>query len=73
MMKDSLKRAATKKYLDDQLFNTFSSYMNRETRNGSNKSLLSIHCYTTHFPNKLFQEDDKFDYGTPRLPDGAER
>jgi hypothetical protein len=62
MMRYSLKRATTKKYLDDQLLNTFFSYMNRERRNGRNESLLSIHCYTTHFLTKLFQEDEKFDY-----------
>jgi hypothetical protein len=27
--RDSLNRAATKKYVDDQLLNTFFSYMNR--------------------------------------------
>jgi hypothetical protein len=58
----SLKRAATEKYLDDQLLNTFFSYMNRESRYNRNESLLSIHCFTTHFLTKLFQEDDKFDY-----------
>jgi Ulp1 family protease len=62
MTRDSLKRAATEKYLDDQLLNTFSRYMNRESRNGRNESLLSIHCYTTHLLTKLFQEDEKFDY-----------
>jgi Ulp1 family protease len=62
MTVDSLKRAATEKYLDDQLLKTFFSYMNRESRNGSNESLLSIHFYTTHFLTKLFQEDDKFHY-----------
>jgi hypothetical protein len=62
MSRDSLKRAATEKYLDDQLLKPFSSYMNRESRNGRNESLLSIHCYTTHFLTKLFQEDEKFDY-----------
>jgi hypothetical protein len=49
-------------YVDDQLLNTFFSYMNIESRNGSNKSLLSINCYTTYFLTKLFQEDEKFDY-----------
>jgi Ulp1 family protease len=62
MTRDSLKRAATKKCLDYQLLNTFSSYTNRESRNGRNKSLLSINCYTTHFITKLFQEDENFDY-----------
>jgi hypothetical protein len=62
MVRDSLKRAATEKYLDDQLLNTFFSYMNRDSRNGSNESLLSIHCYTTHFLTNLFQEDEKFHY-----------
>jgi Ulp1 family protease len=62
MTRYSLKRAATEKYLDDQLLNTFSSYTNRESRNGRTESLLSIHCYTTHFLTKLFQEDEKFDY-----------
>jgi Ulp1 family protease len=62
MTRYSLKRAATEKYLDDQLLNTFSSYMNRENRNGSNESMLPIHCYTTHFLTKLFQEDEKFNY-----------
>jgi hypothetical protein len=37
MVRGSLKRAATDRYLDDQLINTFVSYMNRESRNGSNK------------------------------------
>jgi Ulp1 family protease len=58
----SLKRDATEKYLDYQLLNTFFSYTNRESRNGRNESLLSIHCYTTHFLTKLFQEDEKFNY-----------
>jgi hypothetical protein len=59
----SLKRAATEKYLDDQqLLNTFFSYMNRESRNGSNEPLLSINCKTAHFLTKLFQEDEKIDY-----------
>jgi hypothetical protein len=62
MMRDSLKRTATEKYVDDQLLNTCFGYMNRESRNGSNESLLSINCYTTHFLTKLFQEDEKFDY-----------
>jgi hypothetical protein len=62
MTRDSLKRDATEKCLDYQLLNTFVSYMNREIRNGSNESFLSIHCYTTHFLAKLFQEDEKFDY-----------
>jgi hypothetical protein len=52
--RDLLKRAATENHLDDQLFNTFSSYKKRETRNGSNKCLLSIHYYTTHFLTKVF-------------------
>ena len=43
MTRDSLKRAATGKYLDDQFLNTFLSYMNRESRNGNNESMLSIH------------------------------
>jgi hypothetical protein len=38
MKRDWFKRAATDKYLDDQLLNTFFSYMNRESRNGSNES-----------------------------------
>jgi Ulp1 family protease len=62
MTRDSLKRAATEKYVDDQLLNNFFSYMNRVSRNCRNEYLLSIHCYTTHFLTKLFQEDDKFDY-----------
>jgi Ulp1 family protease len=57
-----LKRAAVEKYVDDQLLNTFFSYMNRESRNGRKESLLSIHYYTTHFLTKLFQEDEKLDY-----------
>jgi Ulp1 family protease len=57
-----LKRAATEKYLDDQLLNTFYSYMNRESRNGRNKSLLSIYFYATHFLIKSFEEDEKLDY-----------
>jgi hypothetical protein len=40
MKRDSLKRAVTEKYLDDQPLKTFSSYMNRESRNGRNESLL---------------------------------
>jgi hypothetical protein len=42
MMRDSLKRAAIDKCVDDQLLNTFFSYMNRDRRNGTNESLLSI-------------------------------
>jgi cephalosporin-C deacetylase-like acetyl esterase len=62
MTRDSFKRAETEKYLHDQLLNTFFSYMNRESRNGKHESLLSMHCYTTHFLAKLFQEDEKFDH-----------
>jgi Ulp1 family protease len=62
MIIDSLKRDGSETYLDYQLLNTFFSYMNRESRNVSNESLLAIHCYTTYFLTKLFQEDKKFDY-----------
>jgi hypothetical protein len=61
MTRDSLKRSATKKYVDDQILNTFSSYMNREHRNGSTKSLLPIHCYTTNLLTNFLKEDEKFD------------
>jgi hypothetical protein len=61
MTRYSLKRAATKKYVDDQILNTFFSYTNREGRNGSNESLLSIHCYTTNLLTKFLKEDEKFD------------
>jgi hypothetical protein len=61
MTRDSLKRSATEKYLDDQLLNTFSRYMNRESRNGSSESFLSIHCYTTHFLTESCQEDEKLE------------
>jgi Ulp1 family protease len=61
-MRDSFKRATTNKYVDDQILNIFFSYMNREISNGSNESMLSIHCYTTHFLTKLFQEDETLNY-----------
>jgi hypothetical protein len=62
MTRDSLNMATTEKYLDDQLLNIFSRYMNRESRDGRHESLLSMHCYTTYLLTKLFREDEKFEY-----------
>jgi hypothetical protein len=41
--RNSLKRAATHIYLNDELLNTFFSYMNSKHRNDAHESILSIH------------------------------